>query len=539
MKTKYLSLFAALAAIFTFASCEENLDPVKDDAVITVSPDRINASWEGVIAELNVTANCAWKVSKTDSEGSAVDWVKCDLTSGNGDSKLNVKVEKNESANERVATVTVYSGDVKAFVDVKQEANPNPSTEPEPEPEPQLLELSFNFVQALEGWPNVGKGADWSGLKNCDSGGASDNGGTATENSHRRAQVTYTIDGTGYDFTLADPNGAENHNIYHDSSKGLYSGTLRYFGIPAIQGKKIVKIEMVQGASNKDPEKFTRNVGVAKWVCHKDVAIDQIQYVEGGEPQNQAVTDGTVYTYELSGTAGNTVYWLNSPTNASIIVSLKLYYADADGTEEPLGPEPADPQPQEPDPGTDPGTDPATPDADALTLTFDFTGQPFEGWPTAAKYTHEEGGIECKYPLNGVDYIFVPADCGTASAGQAFWQPPVDDKPGYFAFNAQYRYLGLPALEGYALIKVECHNVQLGSVTAAAKIGITSLINATAAHPAESAYVSGGALQTWETEWGKTYTYNLGGTTANTRYYIYAYAKGAVDTITLTYNPVK
>lgn len=543
MKTKYLSLFAALAALFTLASCKDNLGPAPADAAITVTPDKINAPWEGSITELNVTANCTWKVSKTDSEGSAVDWVKCDLTSGNGTAKLNVKVEKNPTDKERTATVTVYSGDVKAFVDVKQAANPNPEEDPVTPPEPQYLELSFNFAQALAGWPNTGKGADWSGLKNVDSGCASDNGGTATDNPHRRAQVTYTIGETGYDFTLADPNAAENHNIYHDSSKGLYSGTLRYFGLPAIQGKKLVKIEMVQGASNKNPDSFTRNVGVAKWVYHKDVAIDQIQYVEGGEPQNQAVTNGTVYTYELSGTAGNTVYWLNSPTNASIIVSLKLYYADADGTETPLGPEPADPQPQEPDPGDDPtpdpGTDP-TPDPNALVLAFDFTGEPQAGWPTAKRDEgHNPGvGTESTYTLDGKNYVFVLADCGTAKASQVFWQPPVDDKPGYFAINAQYRYLGLPALEGYALVKVECHNVQLGTTTAAAKMGITSLISQTAAHPAADAYVSGGALQDWSTEWGKTYTYNLSGTTANTRYYIYGYAKGAIDILTLTYNPV-
>lgn len=527
MKTNYL--FVALAAAAMLVACEEKPQPKPEDPVIEVSPSKIEATWEEKVAEVDVKANCQWNISKTDADGAAVDWVKCNVTSGNGDMKLQVKISKNDLEEGRTATVTLFNEGVKAFIDITQEGNPNSS-------KPKILELAFDFsAGGLDSWP-TGKEADWSQLKNCDSGCASDNGGTATENSHRRAQVTFTLNGVGYDFTIADPNGAEKHNIYLDPTKGVYSGTLRFFGIPAIEGKKIVKIDMVQNASNKNPETFTRNVGVAKWVFHKDVPVDQIQYVEGGEPQNQAATDGTVYTYELSGTAPNTVYWINSPVSASIIKSLKLYYADADGTEEPLGPAPEDPKPADPDPGTDPGTG-TEPDANALNLTFSFTGEPFEGWPTAAKYTHVEGGIECIYPLDGKNYVFVPADCGTASAGQAFWQPPVEGAEGYFAFNAQYRYLGLPKLEGYTLIRVVCHNVKLTSTTP--RMGITKLISESAKHPADDAYMPGGQLQTWNPDGGETYTYSLSGTEPNTRYYIYAYAKGAVSSIDLIYNPAK
>ena len=92
-------------------------------------------------------------------------------------------------------------------------------------------------------------------------------------------------------------------------------------------------------------------------------------------------------------------------------------------------------------------------------------------------------------------------------------------------------------LEGYALAKVVCHNVKLTTTTP--KMGITTLINGSAAHPAESAYVAGGQLQTWNPDGGETYTYILSGTAANTRYYIYAYAKGAVSLLELTYHPAK
>ena len=538
MNFKYLFAFAAAAVMF--AACEEKPEPKPDDSYIEVSQSKIEATWEGIVSEIEVRSNCKWTISKTDAEGVAVDWVKCNVISGENDMTIQVKVGKNDFEEERAAVVTLFNESAKAFIDVKQEGNPNAT-------KPKFLELSFDFsAGGLDSWP-TSKEADWSSLKNCDSGCATDNGGTATENSHRRAQVTFTLDGVGYDFTYADPNGAEKHNIYLDTAKGVYLGTLRFFGIPALAGKKIVKIEMVNNASNKDPEKFARNVGVAKWVFHKDVPVEQFQYVDGGEPQNQAATDGTVYTYELSGTAPNTIYWINATKNASIIKSLKLYYADADGTEEPLGQEPEDPKPADPgtDPGTDPGNDPGgntdpgqEPDPNAITLSFPFTGEPLAGWPTA-KYEHVEGGIECVYPLDGKDYIFVPADCGTATAGQAFWRPPVDGADGYFAFNAQYRYLGMPAIEGYTLIKVVCHNVKLSGSTITPRVGITTLINSTAAHPSDDAYVAGGQLQSWNLDGGEVYTYSLSGTAPNTRYYIYAAAKGAVSLLELTYNPAK
>lgn len=171
-------------------------------------------------------------------------------------------------------------------------------------------------------------------------------------------------------------------------------------------------------------------------------------------------------------------------------------------------------------------------------LTFDFTGTPLPGWPTAARTVdfNPGTGTECTYPLFGTDYVFVPADCGGASKSQVFWTAPDGSNPGYFAINAQYRYLGLPAIAGYKLVKVVCHNVALS--TTAPKMGITTLISGTAAHPADEAYVTGGELKTWAKDGGKTYTYTLSGTAAGTRYYLYGYAKGAIDWITLTYIPI-
>ena len=533
MKTKYL-IFAAAALLL--ASCEKGGNTAEGDASICVSPDKVEATYEGKVVPVQITSNCSWNISKTDGKGAAVDWVLCDRSSGKNDLTLNIKVERNPKGTERSATVTIYNESVKAFIDIKQGANPTP--DPEADPEPEYLILDFDFTKSLEGWPTT-IDQSWAGLKDVDSGCATDNEGTAVAtNSHRRAKVKYSLDGKDYYFTFADPNGAEKHNIYLGTS-GVYSGTLRYFGLPAIEGKKLAKVEMVQNASNKDPESFNRAVGVSKWIYHKDANVDDIEYVNGGEPQNQAETNGKVYTYSLSGTAGNTVYYVNSPLKASIIKSLKLYYTDLTGKEPEPGKEPEDPAPA--DPGEE---EEVVIDPDAKQLSFDFTGSPLEGWPTAAKYTHVDGGIECKYPLGGVDYIFVPADCDGASAGQAFWQPPVPAegenpaKAGYFALNAQYRYLGLPKIEGFKLVRVVCHSCQLAAVTTAAKIGITKSIATSAAHPAASEFVKGGDYQSWEAT-GGDYTYNLPGTENNVRYYIYANAKGAIATLDLIYNPCK
>lgn len=201
-----------------------------------------------------------------------------------------------------------------------------------PEPEEGVengLTLSFDFTTCPAGWPTATTDS-WANLKNFDSGCKTDNGGTATDNPHRRAQVTYTIDGVGYDFTLADPDNASAHNIFYGiSNGGVYVGSLRYFGLPAIEGKRLVAVEMVQGASNQNPASFTRNVGVTENIGDAKNAEVVVKYVKGGESQNQAATNGVTYRYELEGTEENTVYYLDASTKASVIKSLKLTYEDA------------------------------------------------------------------------------------------------------------------------------------------------------------------------------------------------------------------
>ncbi len=165
-------------------------------------------------------------------------------------------------------------------------------------------------------------------------------------------------------------------------------------------------------------------------------------------------------------------------------------------------------------------------------LAFDFTVTPKAGWPTAVRKPADTGNkMECVYPLHGTDYTFVLADCvGATASSAAFWATttPINR----MSLSAQYRYLGVPAVAGYKLVKVTCTNARS---TKPAQIGIVKSISGSVAHPADSDYLTGGSKVTWTKTGNETRTYALSGTEAGIMYYIYAYANGDFTGITLTY----
>ena len=535
MKTRLFRFFAAsFAALFLAAGCQEKPEegtPAPEDNYITVTPDKIEATWEEGVFDVAVESNCSWTISKTDSEGTPVDWVQCDITSGKDNKNFQILVQENKYA-ERSATVTLTCGDLKAFIDVVQESNPTPVV---PKPEVKLYEYYFEFAGANLDWPV--QNADWSGLTNLNSGLAADLGKEVNDdtNLYRKGQVKYTLDGVDYYFTFADPHGATAHNIYF-KPEGVHCGGYRYFGLPAIEGKKLVKVVMTQNASTQK-ETYERLVGITSWVYNvEDTQAQNMKYVDGGEPQKQN-TNMASYTYDLSETAGNTIYYIANPAKASVIHSLRLFYTDVDGTEPTPEPEPV-PEAKPVDPTPDTPEVPVGPEPEnTVKYTFDFTGAPFEGWPKA-KAT-ETGAIPCVYTLDGKDYTFSLTACLGASAIGCHWVAPVEAEsgvtPGYFNFYAEKRYLGLPAIEGYYLYRIVCTNAKMS--TTVPEIGVTSVVAAGTNHPADADYVAGGACQKWDANGGGTYTYTLGGTTAGTMYYMYAYKKGAIATLELTYAP--
>ncbi|MBO7544977.1 MAG: hypothetical protein J6T02_05365 [Bacteroidales bacterium] len=150
--------------------------------------------------------------------------------------------------------------------------------------------------------------------------------------------------------------------------------------------------------------------------------------------------------------------------------------------------------------------------AEKKTLHFDFTGDPLEGWPTVDKWKNAPGDSLCVYPLDGVDYKFLVTDCGNASQARVAW---VKDKGGLI-FYAGWRYLGLPAIEGFKLVKVtgcHCLGTNVNRRAAIAKFVVAD--NTTEVNE----YVTGGDPIAWSTQ-NEAYTFNLEGTEANTVYYL-------------------
>ena len=296
MKTKLFNLFAASFAVLSLAAgCQEkpvSEENLVEDASITVTPNKVEATWEEGVYAVSVESNCEWTITKTDSEGVEVDWVQTDVSKGKDNMAFNILVVKNTTV-ERAATVTLTCGEVKAFIDVVQEANPTPVI---PDPEPVIYEYYFDFTTGMLDWP-TSKEISWGTLKSYDSGLALDMGAEADnpENLRRRGTVTYALDGAEFDFVFADPNGATAHNIYLDPAKGVYCGTYRYLGLPALEGKKLVKVEITQNASTLENASNPREVGIAVRVYNVDNTKEKnIKYVEGGEPQAQ---DTNMATY--------------------------------------------------------------------------------------------------------------------------------------------------------------------------------------------------------------------------------------------------
>ncbi len=139
-------------------------------------------------------------------------------------------------------------------------------------------------------------------------------------------------------------------------------------------------------------------------------------------------------------------------------------------------------------------------------LTFDLSSNP-GGWPTANSATE----TAYAYTLSGNTYEFTTKN--------------VKCNSGYLMMTSTAA-LGLPKISGSKLTKVVAYNSK--GCSTSTKVGISS-------SSSSADYISGGAIKTWSTT-GSSYTYNLSGTTANTRYYLYVTNKNAqVTQITLTY----
>ena len=117
----------------------------------------------------------------------------------------------------------------------------------------------------------------------------------------------YTLSGTTYTFAL----GA---NVYCNSGYLMLKYTTS-LGLPAISGKKLTKIV----ASNSSGCSTSTRVGVSS-------SSSSASYITGGAYQTWSKTSST-YTYNLTGTSANTMYYLYITNKNCQITQLKLTYA--------------------------------------------------------------------------------------------------------------------------------------------------------------------------------------------------------------------
>ena len=162
-------------------------------------------------------------------------------------------------------------------------------------------------------------------------------------------------------------------------------------------------------------------------------------------------------------------------------------------------------------------------------LTFDFsTDENLTGeWPLADKWKDSQGNLECIYDLDGVNYSFLCTDCTKAKTARTYW----NSSNGCIVLSAAYRYLGLPVIEGYRLIKVTClHGTAVN--TTGRGLAVTSDITKSTVTPT---YVDGGEPKVTK-ETMDYLSYDLEGTTAGTRYYLNCSQTGiGLSNITLVY----
>lgn len=147
----------------------------------------------------------------------------------------------------------------------------------------QDLELTFSFTSNPGGWPTA------------DSPGGN---------------YTYTISSANYTFALGT-------NVYYNSSHYLMLKSTTSLGLPAIPGYKLTKVV----ASNSSTCSTSTRVGVSS-------SSSSASYITGGAYQTWSTTSSS-YTYNLTGTSANTMYYLYVTNKNAQITQLVLTYTSA------------------------------------------------------------------------------------------------------------------------------------------------------------------------------------------------------------------
>ncbi len=124
----------------------------------------------------------------------------------------------------------------------------------------------------------------------------------------------YTLNNVEYSFIITDAQGTTDGGIYFGSSYVMvYSGNA--IGTPAIDGYKLTKVV----AKNSSGCSTSVNVGISS-------SASSASYIAGGAVQKWATTSSS-YTYELTETDANKVYYLYVTSKNAQITELTLTYS--------------------------------------------------------------------------------------------------------------------------------------------------------------------------------------------------------------------
>ncbi len=179
------------------------------------------------------------------------------------------------------------------------------------EKETEKMTLVFDFTgSAQEGWPTKD---NWkkAGEGDCPAGVPCPGNLTAV----------YThSNGNSYNFILTDVGNATAARVFWSTDRGVVLGAVsRYFGFPAIEGYKLIKVSCVQGTGTSSKRK------AAITSCVPESTDVQNTYVNGGGILPWT-THGDTYSWNLEDTAVNTVYYLTCTQGGVGVSVLTLTY---------------------------------------------------------------------------------------------------------------------------------------------------------------------------------------------------------------------
>ena len=232
---------------------------------ITTSSTLVGASTTSFDIDFSASSN--WTASSTNTN-----FILSSASGTAGHKTITVTFPANTTASEVASTITITSGSDSKSITLTQEADV------------VKKELSFDFTSDtnISGWPKSETAA---------------------------AEATdqyYSLEGKSYTFAL----GAK---VFFNSSYLMLKSTT-YLGLPAIDGWKLSKIVI----SNTSGCSTATKVSVYKEKTYTNL-------VTGGGEQTFS-TQGSTYTYALSGTEVNTSYYLKIANKNCQIKNIKLTY---------------------------------------------------------------------------------------------------------------------------------------------------------------------------------------------------------------------